>query len=122
MKKIIGVLTLLAAFGILAGCRAEPAQEMPSAQTNPTTQVAPSTQAVQTQGTLPAVSREQAIDLALGAAGLTREQVFDLEAEPDREKDGIYWEVEFETREYDYSYEIHAETGQIAKSHKEPNR
>ena len=67
------------------------------------------------------VTREQAIDIALGAAGLTRDAVYDLEAEPDREFGGIYWEVDFETREYEYSYDINAESGEIVRSERERN-
>ena len=63
--------------------------------------------------------REEAIAIALAHAGLTREQVRDLEAELDKERGVLVFEVDFETREYDYEYEIHAETGEIRKAHKE---
>ena len=68
-----------------------------------------------------AITRDQAIDIALQAAGLSRADVYDLEAELDRERGGTYWEVDFETREYEYSYDINAETGAIARSERERN-
>ena len=67
------------------------------------------------------VTREQAINLALQAAGLSRDGVYDLEAELDRERNGLFWELDFETREHEYSYDIHAQTGAIAKVERERN-
>ena len=60
------------------------------------------------------ITREQAISAALKAANLTRDNVYDLEAELDYERGAAVWEVDFETREFEYSYDIDAYTG-IAK-------
>ena len=65
------------------------------------------------------ITRDRAIELALQAAGLTRDAVHDLEAELDRERGELFWEVDFETREHEYSYDIHAQTGAIAKGERE---
>ena len=67
------------------------------------------------------ITREQAINSALQAAGVTRDSVFDLDAELDREREGLLWEVDFETREYEYSYDINAQTGAVVYVEKEKN-
>ena len=65
------------------------------------------------------ISRENAIDIALQKAGLTRGSVYDLDAELDRERNGTFWEVDFETRDREYSYEIDAITGNIVRQEPE---
>ena len=67
------------------------------------------------------LSRQEAISLALEAAQLPRDSVYDLEAELDRERGNLVWEVDFETREYEYSYHIHAETGETVRTDRERN-
>ena len=61
------------------------------------------------------VSRECAIKLALDNAGVTLEEVRDLDAELDREYGGVYWEVDFEHGGYEYSYDIDSKTGEVTK-------
>ena len=65
------------------------------------------------------VTREQAIDIALKEAGVTRDSVYDLEAELDRERNGLFWEVDFEHGKLEYSYDVNAETGAITKVERE---
>ena len=65
------------------------------------------------------ITRDKAIELALNHAKLTRTQVRDLETELDRERTGVFWEVDFESGGYEYSYDINAETEAIAKAEKE---
>lgn len=65
------------------------------------------------------VSRECAIELALDNAGLSLEEVRDLDAELDRERGGIYWEVDFEADGYEYSYDIDSATGEIVRVDRE---
>ena len=67
------------------------------------------------------ISRNEAIDVALKKAGLTRDKVYELEAELDKERQEVIWEVDFETREYEYSYEINGENGEIIDEEKERN-
>lgn len=67
------------------------------------------------------ISRDQAIDIALKNAALARSEVFDLEAELDKERSVTYWEVDFETRQHEYSYDINAQTGAIVRQEKERN-
>ena len=65
------------------------------------------------------ITKEEAINLALAHAGLTKEQVRDLDVERDKERGTLYYEVDFESCTYEYEYEIHAETGEILKAEKE---
>ena len=66
------------------------------------------------------ITRDRAIEIALKEAGLKREDVYDLDAELDREQNGTYWDVDFDSGDYEYSYDIDAKTEKIANSHREP--
>ena len=77
-----------------------PAQEM--ATTQPTT-----------------LTREQAVQLALQHAGLTADQVRALRTEVELYERIPHYDVEFRVEDWEYEYEIHAETGEILKSHRE---
>ena len=65
------------------------------------------------------ITRERAIELALGHAGLSRQNVYDLEAELDRERQGVFWEVDFEYNSTEYSYDINAQTEEVTRLEKE---
>lgn len=65
------------------------------------------------------ITREEAIDTALAKAGLTQDAVYDLECELERGPEGIFWEVDFDTYEYEYSYVINAITGGIVHEEQE---
>ena len=65
------------------------------------------------------ISREEAIDIALSHAGVTKDTAFDIEADLDHERNGIYWEVDFESGQYEYSYDIDATNGTIILNQKE---
>ena len=65
------------------------------------------------------ITRQQAIDIALAHAGLTTDQIRDLDAEKDKERGVWLYEVDFEQGAYEYEYEIHTETGEILKAEKE---
>lgn len=65
------------------------------------------------------ITRDRAIEIALEAASLTKNAVRDLEAELDHERNGVFWEVDFEYGGYDYSYDINANTGQAQRIEKE---
>ena len=64
------------------------------------------------------ISREDAEKIALDHAGLTADAVTRLHTEYDRDRINHY-EVEFHYERYEYSYEIHAETGEILDFEKE---
>ena len=95
----------------------EAEEKQPAVQeTAPATQpVAPETTPETQPATKQTITRERAIEIALQDAGLTKEAVTDLEAELDKERNGLFWEVSFETREKEYDYEIHAYDGTVAK-------
>ncbi len=67
------------------------------------------------------ISRDKAIEIALNAAGVTKEKARDLDAELDRENGTDIWDVDFESGNMDYSYDINAKTGAIVKQDKQPN-
>lgn len=95
----------------------EPKETKPAPQEKAET----TTKAPQTQETK-FISRDKAIEIALKTAGLARGSVYELEAEFDKERTGTFWEVDFETREYEYTYYINAETGKIANSKVTPEK
>ena len=63
------------------------------------------------------IGRDAAMQKALSHAGLSESDVYELEVELD-EEDGIY-EVSFETKSYEYEYEVQATTGKILKDEKD---
>ena len=65
------------------------------------------------------LSRDEAIEKALAKAGVKRADVRDLEAELDRDRGGIYWEVSFEYGKNEYEYDINASSGEIVKVERE---
>ena len=65
------------------------------------------------------ITRDEAIEIALSKAGVTRDAAYDLEAELDREPNGTFWDVDFESGQYEYSYDIDAKTGEVITSHRE---
>lgn len=67
------------------------------------------------------ISKEDAISKALSHAGLKKDQVSRLRAELDREDGRTVYEVDFETAQWEYEYEINAETGAVIKAEKEHN-
>lgn len=63
------------------------------------------------------IGKDKALEIALGDASLTQEDVRDVEVELDREVVGATaYEVSFENGFDDYEYVINAETGEIIKS------
>ncbi len=59
------------------------------------------------------ITRDDAISIALSEAGLTREQVRELEVEKDYERGTLVYEVEFEHGRNEYSYEIRVSDGKV---------
>ena len=59
------------------------------------------------------LTAEEALTIALNHAGLTRDQIRRLERERDWDHGRPEWDIEFVSGNYEYSYEIHAETGVI---------
>ena len=65
------------------------------------------------------LTAEEALDIALTHAGLTEAQIHRLERELDRDRRGPEWDIDFTCDGFEYSYEIHAETGAILNWEKE---
>lgn len=61
-----------------------------------------------------ALSKEDAVNIALGHASLTQDQVAFIKSELDRDIDGDHYDIEFFTKDYkEYDYEIDPYTGEI---------
>ena len=67
------------------------------------------------------LTAEEAEDIALDHVGLTRSQVNRLEMEYDVDWRGPEWDVEFASGLWEYTLEIHAQTGAVLKSDKDWN-
>ena len=91
-----------------------PVQPEPPSQ--PEKPVEPETPAQPEQQPLTAAEAEA---IALAHAGLTGEEVIFEPTETDREKGKTVYEVEFRKGNWEYSYEIDAETGKILEWEKE---
>lgn len=100
MKKILAIAMVFALLlPALAGCQsAYAAQHTPEASSQPSGY---------------AISREQALELALADAGLTHGEIYDVEVEQDKDRNSIHYDVDFEKDGRDYEYEIDAQTGAI---------
>ena len=95
----------------------------PTTPPDPTESVPASTEQIVPPETKPAdrITRDKAITIALQHAGVTRDQARQLEAELDKDNGIVHYDVDFETKDYEYDYEIHAETGKLLKAEKEKN-
>lgn len=69
--------------------------------------------------TAPALTREEAEEIALKDAGLTADQVTGLHTEYDVDDHIPEYDVEFHHGGWEYDYEIHADTGEILFKDKE---
>ena len=120
MKKLLAVVLVAFFIFALAACDDIGEHVKNNNKINTPTQSAnDSTQSQNNQTDSNIITRERAIELALAHAGLTEAQVYDLEAELDRERGGTYWEVDFENGTYEYSYDINAQTEEIRRLEKE---
>ena len=133
MKKLLGILLIFVLVFSLSACdnkggtakeqsAATPPQSVVESKDNTDSQPTQPTEStdMQTQSNPEIITRERAIELALSHAGLLhRSDIYDLDAELDREYGGVFWEVDFENGGYDYSYEINAVTEEIVRHQKE---
>ena len=75
--------------------------------------------ATQQPATTEKLTREQAQEIALKHAGLTKDQVSRLQVEFDYDDGRPEYSVEFRYNGWEYDYEIHAQTGKILDWDKE---
>ena len=66
-----------------------------------------------------ALSKEQATDIALNHAGLSRSQVSELKVEKEWKNSKIVYEIDFKSGNYEYDYTVNANDGTIIKTEKE---
>lgn len=114
MKFKLFATVLLVAL-LLAGCGEAAQVNTPQPpQTQRSQDPAPAgQQAVQPTTTPTELTPQEAQDIALAHAGASAQQVYDLHVERDREWGEPCYDVEFDWNGYEYSYEIHRQTGHI---------
>lgn len=61
----------------------------------------------------PAISRDHAINIALGHAGVARHEARFDDVELDHDDGRLSWEIEFDARGWEYEYDIDAHSGAI---------
>ena len=93
----------------------KPAEDAAPASAVPVTTEPPATEAPQSDR----ISKEKAISIALADAGFSESQVSRLKAEFDYDDGRPEYEVEFRKDGWEYSYDIHAETGKILSKDKD---
>ena len=62
------------------------------------------------------LGRDEALQLALKDAGLTKEQVVDIDIELERGLGSAWYEIDFESGRTEYEYKIDATSGAILSS------
>lgn len=67
----------------------------------------------------PKVTKDEAKAAALKHAGLAEKDVVRFKAELDKERNGLVYEIEFNSGKYEYEYEVSAENGKVLKHEKE---
>ena len=64
-------------------------------------------------GSSTGISKEDALGIALKDAGVTKDSIKDYESELDYELGIMVYDIKFKSGDTEYSYEIHAENGEI---------
>ena len=85
-----------------------PAVTQPPATSNTHVQEKPAAQT-----TSSVLTAEEATDIALTHASLSKADVTHLKTEQDRDDGVLIWEIEFRQGRAEYEYEIHAQTGKV---------
>ena len=73
----------------------------------------------ETQPKTEKLTAEEAKAIALKHAGLTEAEVTGLRSEYDADDGVAHWDIDFRSGDFEYDYEVHAETGKVLKSEKE---
>ena len=120
MKKVLSIVLALAlALTVLAGCQTslsapQPPAESPANVVPLDAPVEPLPPATPAQAATK-LTADQALEIALKDAALTKEQIHDLDVELDNDGGAVHYDVDFEVNDKDYDYEIDAESGNILK-------
>ncbi len=88
MKKIIATLCILAMILVLSACAG---------------------------GNNPKITADEALNIALEQAGVTRQQITNLKSYLDREDGRLVYEIDFDANGVEYSYDINAKTGAVVE-------
>ncbi len=123
IRKVFPTLLAVVLALLFSACQNDVSPGEPTtttAETSAATTTVPSSTVTPSATTVAqTISREQAKTIALQHAGLTDATVRRAEAERDVERGVLVYEVEFDHNGYEYSYDIHAETGEILRYEKE---
>lgn len=65
------------------------------------------------------LTKDEAKGIALNHAGLSEDAITGIRIEYDVELGEAKWDIDFRSGDWEYDYEIHAETGAVIKSEKE---
>ena len=117
MKKVILILTVVALLAVLVGCGVE--EKLDRVEDRIENALDPEDKAPKTQAT---ISKEQAENIALEHAGLSREQVQSIRAEYDYDDGRAEYDVTIYAGDLEYEFEIHAESGEVLSYEAEPIR
>ena len=110
--RLLGILLVaILAVPAMSGCQA--ARTVESAGNTLKQAVDPTAAAVSGKHTNPALTLEDAQNIALKHAGFAADQVTALHTEYEIEHGVPQYDVEFHHGAWEYDYEIHADTGEI---------
>ncbi len=65
------------------------------------------------------ITSDEALDIALKRAGLSKEKIHDLENELDMENGKLVYEIDFDSGNEEYSFNVDAKTGDISEAKRE---
>lgn len=65
------------------------------------------------------ISADRAKEIALADAGVAEKDIREFEIELDSDKGVLHYDIEFKYQNYEYDYEIDAQTGDICERNKE---
>ena len=69
----------------------------------------------QSSASEPKLTAEEALNIALKQAGVTEESITGLQNHLERDDDILVYEIDFESGNMEYSYDINAETGAVVE-------
>lgn len=126
MKKLLTFLVVVIFVLALSACSSTNSGNTDNRETsnNVTTQsqttenTTPSTDNQPTQDTTqnnPKLTADEALDIALKQAGVTKDSIRNLENTLDRENGVLVYEIDFKSGNIEYSYDINAETGEVVE-------
>ncbi len=118
-KSTVTIIVLMLALALFASaCAANSGGIGGEAQNQNNNSSASSTQNQQDQQSVQTAAKltaDEALDIALQQAGVTRDSIRDLENQLDRDNGILVYEIDFESGNTEYSYDINAETGAVVE-------